>query len=74
MSEQEARIKILLEKYASFIHQTQEEKVRIIRLCGILAYLESAQSQNMSIDSCIKSLESFLKKVTKKYTGGDDNG
>ena len=66
---QEEKMKELLSKYASFIHQTKDEKVRAVRLCGVLAYLIAMQEQNIDISSGIKQLESFLNKIVKKYTG-----
>jgi hypothetical protein len=71
---QEERIKQLLSKYASFINQSHEEKIKIVRLCGILSYLEALKSQNMNIDGAIKQLENFLDKIILPYIGGDTNG
>ena len=70
---QEERIRALLSKYASFIHQSQEDKVKIVRLCGILAYMEAVESQNMTLSDAIRQLENFLDKIVKQYTGGDDD-
>lgn len=70
MSEtQEKRIKDLLEKYASFIHQTPEEKTKVVRLCGILAYLEAVEAQGMTISEAKHQLEKFLNKITVAYSG-----
>lgn len=68
---QEERIKELLDKYASFIHQPQAEKVKIVRLCGVLAYLEAALEQNMTLESASKHLKNFLDKLVIKYTGSN---
>jgi hypothetical protein len=71
---QEERIKELLDKYAAFIHQTDAEKVKVVRLCGILSYLEALQQQNITVDTAVKNLTEFLDKTVIKYTGGDSNG
>lgn len=71
---QEQRIKELLDKYTSFIHQTQEEKIKVIRLCSILAYLEALAEQNITVGEAISQLEKFLDKIIKRYTGGENNG
>lgn len=70
---QEDRIKELLAKYASFVHQTPDEKVRAVRLCGILAYLISMQEQEITVDAGIKQLEKFLDKLVLPYTGDNEN-
>lgn len=69
---QEERMKELLDKYASFLHQTSDEKIKIVRLCGILAYLEAMCEQQMTVEVGIKQLEKFLDKLIKPYVGGDD--
>ena len=71
---QEERIKELLNKYAAFIHQPQEDKVKIIRLCGILSYIEAAEEAGMTIMETRRQLTHFLDKIVTPYTGGDDNG
>jgi hypothetical protein len=69
---QEERMRELLDKYTKFIHQKPEDKIKLVRLCGILAYLEAVDAQGMTIQSAIKNLEKFLDKVVVDYTGGDD--
>ena len=70
MSEtQEERMKFLLDKYAAFIHQTPEEKTKVVRLCGILAYLEAVEAQGMTINEAKNQLEKFLNKITVAYSG-----
>ena len=69
---QEERMKELLDKYTKFIHQKPEEKIKIVRLCGILSYLEAMQEQNLTVISGIEQLEKFLNKLIQPYVGGDD--
>lgn len=71
---QEERMKELLEKYASFIHQKPEEKIKIVRLCGVLAYLEAMQSQDMTVSQGVKQLEKFLDKLIQPFIGGEPEG
>jgi len=74
MSEtQEKRINELLLKYASFIHQTPDEKTKVVRLCGILAYLEAVESQGMTINEAKNQLEKFLNKITVAYSGNAES-
>lgn len=70
MPTQEERIKQLLDKYAAFIHQPSEEKIKIVRLCGILAYLETMVENNITIGDGIKQLNKFLDKLVQRYVGG----
>ena len=71
---QENRIKELLSKYAGFIIMPEDEKIKVIRLCVILSYVESAQKQNLTIDECILSLTLFLDKITSKYVSEEERG
>ena len=70
---QAKKIKDLLEKYASFTLMPMEDKTRVIRLCGILAYLEIAESQQMTIKSCIKGITNFLDKKRSAYVKDEEN-
>ena len=70
---QSQRIKELINKYVSFNLMPPQDKSRVMHLCGILAYLEIADNQQMSIKGCIKGLTNFLENIREKYVKDDDS-
>ena len=69
---QEARMNELLEKYTKFKMMTGVEKIRMIRLCTILAYIEAADRQQMTIRACCISIETFLETFREKFEGEEN--
>ena len=69
---QKNRINELLHKYVGFVIMEDDEKIKAIRLCGILVYLEAAKRQEMNIETCIEKLTEFLDKLRTKYEGNAD--
>ena len=49
----------------------EDERIKTIRLCGMLVYLEAAQRQEKDIDTCTLDITEFLNRIKTKYTGKD---
>ena len=69
---QAKRVRELIKTYASFHLMPAQDKARVTHLCGILAYLEIAESQNMSLKNCLKGVQTFLDQIRKKYVNDND--
>ena len=68
---QAKRTRELIKKHTSFRFMPQQDKSRIIHICGILSYLEIAELQKMTVAQCVKGIKDLLVKVTEKYAGKD---
>ena len=50
----------------------EDEKIKVVRLCGILTYLDAAKRKEMTVDECVDSVTEFLDKIRSKYVSQEE--